>query len=135
MYMVKWTLNNANLTDCFLKVLMDAATTESLFKLHPETSELMLKYKTDTVVRDATVIEQLILEWQIWERCDISVTELLFSALDSLIRDDHVYQSYNVKQYTAVHFVNKIFRIYQVCLKHHLNFSKVTNKTTFVWQI
>jgi len=61
-----------------------------------------------------TVIEQLILDWQIWERCPVSVTELLFSALDCLIREDHVYHTYNVKQYAAINFVNKIFKIYQV---------------------
>lgn len=96
------------------QVLMDAATTESLYKIHTFSADLTLKHKTDTVIKDVSVIEQLILDWQIWERCPLGVTELLFAGLECLVREGHLYQNYNVKQYTAINIVNKIFKIYQV---------------------
>lgn len=98
---------------------MDAATTESIFKLNPESPDVSLKYKTDTVIRDITVIAQLILDWQIWEKCPLPVTEMLFSGLECLVREGHPHQTYNVKQYNVINFVHKIFLIYQVkCIEH-----------------
>ncbi|KAL4238058.1 hypothetical protein ACF0H5_002769 [Mactra antiquata] len=96
-----------------LKVLMDAATTESLYRFTPESNEMILKQKTDAVIRDISIIEQLILHWLIWERCSTNVTELLYAGLGCLIQEGHRYQNYNVKQYQAINIVNRIFKIYQ----------------------
>lgn len=93
---------------------MDAATTESLYRFNPESSEMVLKQKTDAVIRDISIIEQLILHWLIWERCGEGVTEMLYAGLACLIHEGHRYHNYNVKQYQAINIVNKIFKIYQV---------------------
>ncbi|WAR10400.1 LYST-like protein [Mya arenaria] len=96
-----------------LKVLMDAATTESIFKCQPNSTQLALKHKTDTVIRDISIIEHLVLDWHIWERCLPGVIELLFAGIAMLVVEEHPYHAYNIKQYHAINIVGKIFKIYQ----------------------
>ncbi|XP_053374768.1 lysosomal-trafficking regulator-like isoform X2 [Mercenaria mercenaria] len=96
-----------------LKVIMDAATTESLYRFSPGSSDMMLKHKTDAVIRDVTIIEHLVLHWLNWERCDQSVTEMLFAGLACLVQEEHPHQNFNIKQYQAINIVNKIFKVYQ----------------------
>jgi hypothetical protein len=93
---------------------MDAATTESLYRFPPGSTDMVLKHKTDAVIRDVTIIEHLILDWLIWERCNQSVMEMLFAGLACLVQEEHPHQNYNIKQYQAINIVNKIFKIYQV---------------------
>jgi hypothetical protein len=93
---------------------MDAATTETLYKVNPETSEMMLKLRTDSVIQDVTIIEHLVLHWYIWERCSPQVVEMLFAGLAVLVQEEHPHQTYNIKQYQAINIVSKIFKIYQV---------------------
>ena len=53
-----------------VQVLLDAATTDPIFKSTTSTSaQFALKHKTDSVIRDVSIIEHLVLDWQIWERC------------------------------------------------------------------
>ena len=93
---------------------MDAATTESLFKCTTGSDKVAVRHKSEAVVRDVTVIEQILMNWNIWEGSHKDIMELLFQALASLVREDHPYQKFNIKQFQVINLVNKIFRIYQV---------------------
>ena len=93
---------------------MDAATTESLFKYPAGCETMTVRLKSEAVVRDASVIEHVIMNWNVWEGSHKDIMELLFQALASLVRDDHPYQTFNIKQFQVVNLVSKIFKIYQV---------------------
>ncbi|XP_061172369.1 lysosomal-trafficking regulator-like isoform X2 [Saccostrea echinata] len=96
-----------------LKVLFDASTTESIFRFDTDTGNLVMRRKNEAVVTRATVIEELILNWRIWEGAEEGVLDLLFRGLASLIREDHSHQAFNIKQFHSVSVVDKIFNIYQ----------------------
>ena len=94
---------------------MDAATTESLFKLTGPNKEMSVRAKSDAIIRDISIIEQLVLQWQIWgDYGQVDIVGLLFSALANLVREDHPHQTFNIKQYQSINLINKVFKIYQV---------------------
>ncbi|KAJ8308471.1 hypothetical protein KUTeg_013345 [Tegillarca granosa] len=96
-----------------LKVLMDASTTEPVFRCDPETGNLILRRKSEAMVKNITVITDLILNWKIWEGAEEGVHLLLFLSLASLVREDHHYQRFNVIQFQSVNLISKIFCNYQ----------------------
>ncbi|XP_056022508.1 lysosomal-trafficking regulator-like isoform X3 [Ostrea edulis] len=96
-----------------LKVLFDASTTETIFRFDTDTGNLVMRRKNEAVVTKATVIEELLLNWRIWEGADEGVLDLLFRGLASLIREDHPHQAFNIKQFHSVSVVDKIFCTYQ----------------------
>ena len=111
---------------------MDAATTESLFKYPTGSEKMSVRQKSEAVVRDASVIEHLIMNWNVWEGSDSDIMELLFQALASLVREDHPYQTFNIKQFQVVNLVSKVFKIYQVRKSNHLNFENIKLFSTFL---
>ncbi|KAL5007985.1 hypothetical protein ScPMuIL_013566 [Solemya velum] len=96
-----------------LKALFDASTTESLFRFDLETGKLILRRNTEAVVRDVTIIENVVLNWRMWGNSDIHAVVLLFLALEALVSERHPLQDFNIKQFHSVNLTNKIFLIYQ----------------------
>ncbi|KAL3873258.1 hypothetical protein ACJMK2_036396, partial [Sinanodonta woodiana] len=94
-----------------LKVLMDASTTETLFRMDPQSRVLVLRPKSEALIRDASIIKQLLLNWQLWQKEEFA--DFVFQGLESLVREDHPHQTFNVKQYQVINIVRKIFKIYQ----------------------
>lgn len=105
---------------------MDASTTEPVFRTDPESGNLILRRKSEAMVKNVTVITDLILNWRIWEGAEEGVHVLLFLALALLVREDHRYQRFNVIQFQSINLISKIFCNYQVgvfqilfyCVKH-----------------
>lgn len=97
--------------------MFDACTTETIFRFDPETKNLVMRRKNEAVVTRATVIEELILNWHIWEGAEEGVLDLLYRGLSSLMREDHPHQAFNIKQFHSVSVVDRIFCTYQVCLQ------------------
>ncbi|XP_069116272.1 lysosomal-trafficking regulator-like isoform X2 [Argopecten irradians] len=96
-----------------LKVLMDASVSESLFRTDMGDVPLVLRRKSEAVVTNMSVIEELLLNWRIWERSDSGVFLLMFRALASLIREDHPLQTFNIKQFQSINILNKVFLMYR----------------------
>ncbi|XP_076442605.1 lysosomal-trafficking regulator-like isoform X2 [Babylonia areolata] len=99
-------------TYSLIKVLFDAATSESIFKLDGVSGRLLLRTSSESVIRDVNVISQLLLCWQIWQRADDSVMEFILSGLVVLVRGDHPHHSFNVKQLQAAGVVKLLFHMY-----------------------
>ncbi|CAI9714704.1 lysosomal-trafficking regulator-like isoform X2 [Octopus vulgaris] len=102
-----------------LKVLLDAATTESVMRFDSQLNTYIIKEQTLAIVQNMSVIENLLLRWRIWTRGPSSVMELLFKALECLVRDDHPHQMFNIKQYQAGNFVQRVFLMYQELVREH----------------
>ncbi|XP_055879864.1 lysosomal-trafficking regulator-like isoform X2 [Biomphalaria glabrata] len=95
-----------------LKVLMDACTTETVYKTIPTSSCLTLRSTTEAVIRDLDVLTHLLLNWRIWQRAEGQVMTLLFTTLEALVSPQHQHRNFNIKQMLAGGVVNKIFNIY-----------------------
>ena len=73
-----------------------------------------MRRKNEAVVTSATLIEELVLNWRIWEGAEEGVLDLLYRGLSSLIREDHPHQSFNIKQFHSASIVDRIFCTYKV---------------------
>ncbi|OWF37617.1 Lysosomal-trafficking regulator [Mizuhopecten yessoensis] len=96
-----------------LKVLMDASVSESLFRSDMGDVLMVLRRKSEAVVTNISVIEELLLNWRIWEGSEADVFLLMFRALASLIREDHPLQAFNIKQFQSINILNKVFLMYR----------------------
>ncbi|XP_078313286.1 lysosomal-trafficking regulator-like isoform X5 [Crassostrea virginica] len=96
-----------------LKVLFDACTTETIFRFEADSKNLVMRRKNEAVVTRATLIEELVLNWRIWEGAEEGVLDLLYRGLSSLIREDHPHQSFNIKQFHSASIVDRIFCTYK----------------------
>ncbi|KAK3092886.1 hypothetical protein FSP39_008387 [Pinctada imbricata] len=96
-----------------LKVIMDASTTESMFRYDPESEVLVMRRKSEAMIRNVSLISELLLNWRVWERAPEGVLDLMFKALASLIREDHPHQAFNIKQYQSAGIINKLFSAYK----------------------
>lgn len=117
--LVKITQENQLRYICLLQILMDASVSESVFRGEMGDVPLVLRRKSEAVMTNVSVIEDLLLNWRIWDGCDEGVLLLMLRALASLIREDHPYQAFNVKQFQSINIVHKIFLMYRV---NHLSF-------------
>ncbi|GFN74593.1 lysosomal-trafficking regulator [Plakobranchus ocellatus] len=95
-----------------LKVLLDACTSDSLFKSVSGSPHPVLRTQSEVVIQDMNVLTELLLHWRIWLRATDDVRTMLVSALDALISRDNPHREFNLKQMQAGNVINKIFSIY-----------------------
>ncbi|GFS19430.1 lysosomal-trafficking regulator [Elysia marginata] len=95
-----------------LKVLLDACTSESLFKSVSGSPHPVLRTQSEAVIRDMNVLTQLLLNWRIWLRATDEVRAILVSAIDSVVSKDNPHREFNLRQMQAGNVINKIFSIY-----------------------
>ena len=104
-----------------LKVLLDAATSESMIRFELD-GTLVMRKKSEAMIRNVSIIVDLLLHWRIWEGYDEDILVMIFHALASLVRHDHPHQGLNLKQFHSVNLINVIFKIYQVGYIYRLQF-------------
>ena len=93
---------------------MDATTTDSIFKMHPESPPPVLRAHPSSLIRDPALVTCLLLDWRVLHKAGEPVTQLLFSSLELLVSGTHPHHSFNCKQMRAAAVVSKIFNIYLV---------------------
>ncbi|KAK6183248.1 hypothetical protein SNE40_010762 [Patella caerulea] len=104
-----------------LKTLLDACTSESIFKPDASCTYPVLRKGTEAIIRDIGVVDQLLLHWRVWEySVTPDVVDLLFKALQLLVREDHPLRDFNIKQFQAGNVLNKIFSIYLERIQENL---------------
>ena len=69
---------------------------------------------SSAIVKNVLVLQTLILDWKIWNDAPIMVQELLWHALQSLVRSDHRWVSLNILQFKRARVVDKILLALQV---------------------
>ena len=98
------------------QVLLDACTSESLFKSVSGSPYPVLRTQSEAVIRDMNVLTQLLLHWRIWLRATDDVRATLVSAMDSMVSKDNPHREFNLRQMQAGNVINKIFSIYLVSI-------------------
>lgn len=93
--------------------LFDAATTESILKLDHTSGSLAIRCASDAIIREVGIISQILLCWYIWEPAK-ELMEIILSGLAVLVRKDHPYQSFNIKQLLACGTFRVLLNIYLV---------------------
>ncbi len=60
------------------------------------------------VVKNISILQTIIMDWKLWDKAPLSVQELLWLALQSLVRRDHPYVAFNVLQFKRVRVVEQL---------------------------
>ena len=69
---------------------------------------------SSAIVKNVLILQTLILDWKIWSDAPLMVQELLWKALQSLVRSDHRWVSFNIQQFKRARVVDKLLSALQV---------------------
>ncbi|XP_078592182.1 lysosomal-trafficking regulator-like isoform X1 [Branchiostoma floridae x Branchiostoma japonicum] len=97
-----------------LKVLLDACCDSSVMEVSTNAT-YSINPESDAIIQDTTVVSELLLAWQIWQRADVTVWQALLTVLETLIRDNHPHQMFNIRQLLSI---NIVYKLLQTCQEH-----------------
>ncbi|XP_014644437.1 PREDICTED: lysosomal-trafficking regulator [Ceratotherium simum simum] len=100
-----------------LKTLLEGCCGEDVINLN-ENGEFTLDVQSNAIIQDVKLLEELVLDWKIWNKAEQGVWETLLAALEVLIRADHHQQMFNIKQLLKARVVHHFLLTCQVLQEH-----------------
>uniref|UniRef100_A0A250YM99 Lysosomal-trafficking regulator n=1 Tax=Castor canadensis TaxID=51338 RepID=A0A250YM99_CASCN len=100
-----------------LKTLLEGCCGEDVIHIS-ENGEFKLDVETNAIIQDVKLLEELLLDWKIWNKAEQGVWETLLAALEVLIRAEHQQQCFNIKQLLRARVVHHFLLTCQVLQEH-----------------
>ncbi|KAM5206197.1 lysosomal-trafficking regulator isoform 1-T3 [Hipposideros larvatus] len=100
-----------------LKTLLEGCCGEDILLIN-ENGEFQLDVESNAIIQDIKLLEELLLDWKIWNKAEQGVWETLLAALEVLIRADHHQQMLNIKQLLKARVVHHFLLTCQVLQEH-----------------
>ncbi|XP_045393207.1 lysosomal-trafficking regulator isoform X3 [Lemur catta] len=100
-----------------LKTLLEGCCGEDIIHIN-ENGEFKLDVESHAIIQDVKLLEELLLDWKIWNKAEQGVWETLLAALEVLIRADHHQQMFNIKQLLKAQVVHHFLLTCQVLQEH-----------------
>ncbi|XP_058165487.1 lysosomal-trafficking regulator isoform X2 [Dasypus novemcinctus] len=100
-----------------LKALLEGCCGEDIIHVN-ENGEFKLNVESNAIIQDVKLLEELLLDWKIWNKAEQGVWETLLGALEVLIRADHHQQMFNIKQLLKAQVVHHFLLTCQVLQEH-----------------
>ncbi|XP_047617651.1 lysosomal-trafficking regulator isoform X6 [Phacochoerus africanus] len=100
-----------------LKTLLEGCCGEDIIHIN-ENGEFKLDVESNAIIQDVKLLEELLLDWKIWNKAEQGVWESLLAALEVLIRADHQQQMFNIKQLLKARVVHHFLLTCQVLQEH-----------------
>uniref|UniRef100_A0A8C3X655 Lysosomal-trafficking regulator n=1 Tax=Catagonus wagneri TaxID=51154 RepID=A0A8C3X655_9CETA len=100
-----------------LKTLLKGCCGEDIIHIN-ENGEFKLDVESNAIIQDVKLLEELLLDWKIWNKAEQGVWESLLAALEVLIRADHQQQVFNIKQLLKAQVVHHFLLTCQVLQEH-----------------
>ncbi|XP_034518370.1 lysosomal-trafficking regulator isoform X5 [Ailuropoda melanoleuca] len=100
-----------------LKTLLEGCCGEDIIHVH-ENGEFKLDVESNAIIQDVKLLEELLLDWKIWNKAKQGAWETLLVALEVLIRADHHQQVFNIKQLLKARVVHHFLLTCQVLQEH-----------------
>lgn len=100
-----------------LKTLLEGCCGEEVFFVN-EHGEFKLDVESHAIFQDVKLLQELLLDWKIWNKAEQGVWETLLAALEVLIRVEHQQQQFNIKQLLNAHVVQHFLLTCQVLQEH-----------------
>ncbi|KAH0622506.1 hypothetical protein JD844_024875 [Phrynosoma platyrhinos] len=104
-----------------LQTLLAGCCSEKMIHMN-ENGQFSLDVESRAVIQDVKLLEELLLDWKIWSKSQQGVWEMLLSALEVLIQDNHWQQMFNIKQLLKARVVHHFLRTCQVLQEHKEEF-------------
>ncbi|XP_006895440.1 PREDICTED: lysosomal-trafficking regulator [Elephantulus edwardii] len=100
-----------------LKTLLEGCCGEDIIHVN-ENREFKLAVESDAIIQDVKLLEELLLDWKIWNKAEQGVWGTLLAALETLIRAEHPQQMFNIKQLLKARVVHHFLLTCQVLQEH-----------------
>nr|XP_035972836.1 lysosomal-trafficking regulator isoform X2 [Halichoerus grypus] len=100
-----------------LKTLLEGCCGEDIIHVN-ENGEFKLDVESNAIIQDVKLLEELLLDWKIWNKAKQGAWEMLLAALEVLIRADHHQQVFNIKQLLKARVVHHFLLTCQVLQEH-----------------
>ncbi|XP_039103086.1 lysosomal-trafficking regulator isoform X1 [Hyaena hyaena] len=100
-----------------LKTLLEGCCGEDIIHVN-ENGEFKLDVESNAIIQDVKLLEELLLDWKIWNKAKQGAWEALLVALEVLIRADHQQQVFNIKQLLKARVVHHFLLTCQVLQEH-----------------
>ncbi|EGW00901.1 Lysosomal-trafficking regulator [Cricetulus griseus] len=100
-----------------LKTLLEGCCGEEVIHIN-EHGEFKLDVESHAIIQDVKLLQELLLDWKIWNKAEACVWETLLAALEVLIRAEHQQQQFNIKQLLNAHVVHHFLLTCQVLQEH-----------------
>ncbi|XP_052013670.1 lysosomal-trafficking regulator isoform X3 [Apodemus sylvaticus] len=100
-----------------LKTLLEGCCGEEVIHLS-EHGEFKLDVESHAIIQDVKLLQELLLDWKIWNKAEQGVWETLLTAFEVLIRVEHQQQQFNIKQLLNAHVVHHFLLTCQVLQEH-----------------
>uniref|UniRef100_A0A452TXA3 Lysosomal trafficking regulator n=1 Tax=Ursus maritimus TaxID=29073 RepID=A0A452TXA3_URSMA len=100
-----------------LKTLLEGCCGEDIIHVN-ENGEFKLDVESNAIIQDVKLLEELLLDWKIWNKAKQGAWETLLVALEVLIRADHHQQVFNIKQLLKAQVVHHFLLTCQVLQEH-----------------
>ncbi|XP_040824116.1 lysosomal-trafficking regulator isoform X2 [Ochotona curzoniae] len=100
-----------------LKTLLEGCCGEEIIHIN-ENGEFKLDAESNAIIQDTKLLEELLLDWKIWNKAEPGVWETLLTALEVLIRAEHSQQRFNIKQLLKAQVVHRFLLTCQVLQEH-----------------
>ncbi|XP_016055350.1 PREDICTED: lysosomal-trafficking regulator isoform X2 [Miniopterus natalensis] len=100
-----------------LKTLLEGCCGEDILQ-NNENGEFKVDVESKAIIQDVKLLEELLLDWKIWNKAEPGVWETLLAALEVLIRADHLQQMFNIKQLLKARVVHHFLLTCQVLQEH-----------------
>ncbi|XP_036893214.1 lysosomal-trafficking regulator isoform X1 [Sturnira hondurensis] len=100
-----------------LQTLLEGCCGEDILHVS-ENGEFKLDVDSKAIIQDVQLLEELLLDWKIWNKAEPGVWATLLAALEVLIRADHPQQMFNVKQLLKARVVHHFLLTCQVLQEH-----------------
>ncbi|XP_049998401.1 lysosomal-trafficking regulator isoform X2 [Alexandromys fortis] len=100
-----------------LKALLEGCCGEEVIHIN-EHGEFKLDVESHAIIQDVKLLQELLLDWKIWNKAEACVWETLLAALEVLIRAEHQQQQFNIKQLLNAHVVHHFLLTCQVLQEH-----------------
>ncbi|XP_036091506.1 lysosomal-trafficking regulator isoform X4 [Rousettus aegyptiacus] len=100
-----------------LKTLLEGCCGEDILHVS-ENGECELDVESNAIIHDVRLLEELLLDWKIWNKAERGVWEALLAALGALIRAEHQQQVLNVRQLLEARVVHHFLLTCQVLQEH-----------------
>ncbi|XP_031215289.1 lysosomal-trafficking regulator isoform X3 [Mastomys coucha] len=100
-----------------LKTLLEGCCGEEVI-LISEHGEFKLDVESHAIIQDVKLLQELLLDWKIWNKAEQGVWETLLAALEVLIRVEHQQQQFNIKQLLNARVVHHFLLTCQVLQEH-----------------
>ncbi|XP_048656352.1 lysosomal-trafficking regulator isoform X3 [Marmota marmota marmota] len=100
-----------------LKTLLEGCCGEDIIHIN-ENGEFKLDIESNAIIQDVKLLEELLLDWKIWNKAEPGVWETLLAALEALIRAEHQQQWFNTQQLLKARAVHHFLLMCQVLQEH-----------------